>query len=72
MLKEIIILVLVGYIISKILRFILPIFRISSVASDHMRKMQEQMKDMEAKANQPVQKKNVRKEGDYIDYEEVK
>ena len=76
MLKEIIIFLLVAYIISRVLRFLLPIFRITSAANGHMRKMQEQMKQMQEKMNeqqQPnaTQRKSTERKGDYIDYEEV-
>ena len=82
MLKEIIIFLLVAYIVSRILRFLLPVFRITSAASSHMRNMQEQMQAQmrEAERNQQQannnsrssgQKKPVEKQGDYIDYEEV-
>ncbi len=57
-------------------RFVLPIFRISSAASSHMRQMQDQMNEMNRKmnANQPPQppQKQVAKECDYIEYEDVK
>ncbi len=79
MLKEIIILVLVGYVISRVLKFILPIFRITTAASSQMRKMQEQMQAQMQEAerqknqnNQPTQKRTAQKEGDYIEYEEVR
>jgi hypothetical protein len=69
--KEILILVLVIYLVSRVLRFLLPVFRISSAATEHMRKMQQQMNDMQNQMNQPPPKKNVKKKGDYIDYEDV-
>ena len=75
MLKDIIVLALVSWLIYLVLnRYILPIFRITSVASSSMRKMQEQMQEMQNRMNQqqPTQKKKVEKEGDYIDYEEVR
>jgi len=77
MLKDIIVLGLVIYLIYLILnRYILPIFRITTAANSNIRKMQEhmqaQMKDMERNMNQSNQKKTVEKEGDYIDYEEVR
>ena len=78
LLKDIIIFILVAYIVSRILRFLVPIFRISSAANSHMRNMQEQMarmQEMEQKRNSQnsnTQKKKVEKDGDYIDYEEVK
>ena len=54
-------------------RYILPVFRITSMASEQMRKMQNQMKEMDHKMKeQHTAKANVKKEGDYIDYEEVR
>ncbi len=65
--------VLITVIFRIVFYYILPVFRITSAASSHMRKMQEQMKDMEQKMNeQPTRTHQVNKEGDYIDYEEVK
>ena len=69
--------ILWGLLISVIFRivfyYILPVFRITSAASSHMRRMQEQMKEMEQKMNeQPKQAKQANIDGDYIDYEEVK
>ncbi len=81
MLKEIIIFLLVAYIVSRILRFLLPVFRITSAARGHMKNMQAQMKEMERNMNkqqatqgafQKGQTQSRPKEGDYIDYEEVK
>jgi hypothetical protein len=77
MLKDIIILLLIGYLVYKVLsRFVLPIINVTAAANSHMRKMQEEMnarmKEMDNHKNQPGPKKKVEKEGDYIDYEEVK
>jgi len=77
MLKDIIVLGIVIFLIYRILnRYILPIFRITTTANSNIRKMQEQMqaqmKEMERNMNQSAQKKTVEKEGDYIDYEEVR
>ena len=79
MFKDLIILVLVGYIIYKIFsRFVLPIVRLTNTANDHMRRMQDQMqaqmREMEQKTNQQntQQKARVKNDGDYIDYEELK
>lgn len=76
MLKDIIVLALVIFLITRILnRYIRPIFRITTMANDNMRRMQEQMKEMQNNMNQappaPARKK-AEKDGDYIDYEEVK
>ncbi len=58
-------------------KYIFPIFRITSAASNHMKQMQDQMNEMnkrmnanQAQNNQPPRK--VKKDGDYIDYEEIK
>ncbi len=77
MLIRIITWIIVGVVVYRVLdRFVLPIFRISSAASSHMRQMQDQMNEMNRKmnANQPPPppQKMVAKEGDYIDYEDVK
>ena len=79
MLKDIIILLLIGYLVYKILsRFVLPLLNMTSIVSSNMRKMQEQMNaQMErenVRNNSGYNDKNVKpkKEGDYIDYEEIK
>ena len=71
--KFIITVFLIIILLRFLLKYILPIFRITSAASSQMRQMQEKMKEMEQKMNQPTpaQAKKVKKEGDYIDYEEV-
>jgi hypothetical protein len=74
MFKYIVTLFLIGMFIRFLLRYILPIFRITSAANGQMKQMQEKMKAMEEKMNppSPQQARKVKKEGDYIDYEEVK
>ena len=80
MLFRLITFLLIGWFLSRILfRFILPIFRVSSAAHSHMRNMQEQMRNMEQQMNGNTNNVNtqqsrpkVEKQGDYIDYEEVK
>ncbi len=81
MLKEIIIWTLVIYILSRVLRVIIPIFRVTSAASSHMRQMQDQVRKMQEQMNnntppaqaQPKQRVNRNNnDGDYIEYEEVK
>ena len=71
MFKEIIIFLLVGYLISRVLKFVLPIFRITSAASSQMRKMQEQMQAQMQEAerqknqqNQATQRRTAPKDGD--------
>ncbi len=67
--------VIIGSIVLRVVfNFILPIFRITSAASSQMRKMQVQMKEMERQMNEQRSQpkpKAVKKDGDYIDYEEV-
>ena len=77
MLKDIIVFALISYLVYLVLnRYILPIFRITTAATGNIRKMQEhmqaQMNEMERNMNQASQKKKVEKEGDYIDYEEIR
>jgi hypothetical protein len=48
-------------------------FQVTKMASQRLRQMQSQMNDMQEKMKQPPQDKPQQvKEGDYIDYEEVK
>ena len=63
----------IGILYRVINRYILPVFRITSAANSKMKQMQDQMNEMNSKINNnnPTVKKS-RKEGDYIDYEEVK
>ena len=75
MFKFIVTLFIIGIILRFLGRYILPIFRITSAANSQMRQMQEKMKEMEQQMNQapkPAQAKKVKKDGDYIDYEEVR
>ncbi len=54
-------------------RFVIPIFHATKMASDRVRQMQQQMNEMQDKANgKPDNKPPQMKEGDYIEYEEVK
>ncbi len=72
--------VVIGVILRVFNKYIRPVFKIGVMANDHMRKMQEQMQEqmqrMESERMQQPQpaqqKKQVKKEGDYIDYEEIK
>ena len=74
--KFIILVFLLGFLIRMIARYVIPIFRVTSAAGSQMRQMQEKMREMENKMNQPASagdtKKKGKKEGDYIDYEEVR
>jgi uncharacterized membrane protein (DUF106 family) len=64
----------IGIVVRLINRYIAPIFRITTVANDRMRQMQDQMNEMNSRVNQNTNspRPKVEKEGDYIDYEEVK
>jgi hypothetical protein len=56
-------------------RFILPIFHVSRMAGERMRQMQRQMEEMQKKTTHAPNRKQANppeKDGDYIDYEEVK
>ena len=66
--------IVIGFIVRIVNKYVRPVFRMTSVTNEHLRKMQEQMNQMNEKMQQPnpAQKKRVKREGDYIDYEEVK
>lgn len=58
-----------------IARFVFPILNITRLTQDRLRQMQQQMEDMQQKQSNPPsaqQQTHKVKEGDYIDYEEVK
>lgn len=58
-----------------IARFVFPILNITRLTQDRLRQMQQQMEDMQQKQSNPPpaqQQTQKVKEGDYIDYEEVK
>ncbi len=54
-----------------IVKFVFPILQITRTAQKRMRQMQQQMEDMQQQSNQPPTNNSV-KEGDYIEYEEIK
>lgn len=72
MLRIITIVLVIGLIYRVLTRFIFPVVNITSAANDHLKKMQDQINEMNKNNAAPVQRKTVKKEGDYIDYEEVK
>ncbi len=72
MLRIITIVLVIGLIYRVLTRFIFPVMNITSAANDHLKKMQDQINEMNKNNAAPVQRKTVKKEGDYIDYEEVK
>jgi hypothetical protein len=61
----------IGIIYRVLVRFIFPVVHITSAANDRLKKMQDQINEMNQKAQKEAVKKPARKEGDYIDYEEV-
>ena len=73
--KVIVFLIVIGVIFRFISKYVRPVFQVTSAASEHLRRMQEQMNQMNEQMKPPVtpiQKTQGKKEGDYIDYEEVK
>jgi hypothetical protein len=65
--------IIIGIVFRVVFYYLLPIFRITSATSSQLRRMQEQMKEMERKMNEPPPAaKKVKKDGDYIDYEELR
>ncbi len=54
-----------------IFRFVLPVFQITRMTQDKLRQMQEEMERTQQQQSRPNSQSRV-KEGDYIDYEEVK
>ena len=71
-----IILALIFWVIFRVVvKYIIPIFRMTRAASAQMRQMQEQMNNMQNNNRPqaaPTVKSSSAKEGDYIDYEEVR
>lgn len=63
--------IVVGVIYSLLNRYIFSLFRINVSTNDQLRQMQAQLKEMDKKMskNTPTKRK---KEGDYVDYEEIK
>jgi hypothetical protein len=52
-----------------VMRFVLPVMKITRMTHSHMNDMRRKMEEMEQKQRAPQPK---RVDGDYIDYEEVK
>ncbi|NDC40271.1 MAG: hypothetical protein EBZ77_01785 [Chitinophagia bacterium] len=64
--------IIVGIIVYRLLaRYIFPAFFWSSNANERLRDMQQQMQEMNRKLNQQ-QRAPKKKDGDFIDYEELK
>ena len=69
MLKMLLFLVLFAWIFRFVLRFVLPVLKITSGVRKQMKNMQQQSRS--SSYNAPPRTHKVR-EGDYIEYEEVK
>ncbi len=61
----------IGVLYRLLNKYIIPVFRVTSATNDQLRKMQEQMKEMNKKMDKQPSRKKVKKDGDYIEYEEV-
>lgn len=59
-----------------IVNFLIPVFKVTKMTNDRLRKMQEQMNDMQQQQPGSYSIKNEgtsgSRKGDYIDYEEIK
>ena len=55
-----------------IFRFVLPVFQITSMTQEKLRRMQEEMERTQQQQQAHPNTQSRVKEGDYIDYEEVK
>lgn len=61
------------YVIYKLLKgIVFPAVRITNTVNGKMRDMQEKMKNMEQEEQKKQERQSRKKEGEYIDYEEVK
>jgi mannitol-specific phosphotransferase system IIBC component len=71
-LRVITFIIAVGVVYSLLKRYIFSMFSINMTTNEQLKQMQKQLKEMDKKLNKqnsPLRKK--RKDGDYIDYEEV-
>lgn len=64
-------LVILFFLARFVLRFLLPIMKMTRMTHQHMNNMRKKMDEMQQGENSR-QSQNKRVEGDYIDYEEVK
>lgn len=64
-------LVILFFLARFVLRFLLPIMKMTRMTHQHMNDMRKKMDEMQQGDNNR-QNQNKRVEGDYIDYEEVK
>ena len=52
--------------------FLVPMFRTTKMMSDKIKDMNDRLRQQEERSQAPQKPKQVHKEGDYIDYEELK
>ncbi len=74
MLKIIIWLLIIAILFRALVRFIFPIAHITSVTNDRLKKMQEELNEMNRQTQKAREKENTKpskRQGDYIDYEEL-
>lgn len=67
--------IIISFLLRFVFRFLLPLFQITGAAQERIRQMQQQMEEMQQKANNNTAKASAKPkqvDGDYIDYEEVK
>ncbi len=62
--------ILLTILLRFVFRFFLPLFQVTKAVSEKMRNMQSQMNDLNKQATTP--KQTTPKQGEYIEYEEVK
>lgn len=61
------------YVLYKIIKgIVFPAIHITNTVNGKMRDMQDKMKNMEQQQQQQQERRSRKKEGEYIDYEEIK
>lgn len=61
------------YVIYRLVKgVVFPALHISSMVNNKMKDMQQRMQEMEQQQLRQQERRNKKKEGDYIDYEEIK
>jgi TolA-binding protein len=61
------------YVIYKIIKgVVFPAIHITNTVNSKMRNMQDKIREMEQQQNQQQSRQSKKKEGEYIDYEEIK
>lgn len=73
MIFRVVLLALIFFFIARfVMRYLLPILRVTRVARDRMQEMQERMESMQQNEQKRSEQKRNTIDGEYIDYEEVK